>query len=256
MVFFLKIKEICEKTGLTDRTVRYYIEEGLISPFYTENYLGRKSFDFSDADLERLKAIATLRSFSFTVEEIKELFSKGVVGTEIVETVKKRTQANLDDSQRCLSVLSGLDLSKEADILTLAQTLYDSDAAIRNETVMPNPKKRILSFAKSCALFLVVWLPVFVAVGVMIVKFCTLHTPVVRPAFFVATLLCFLPSLLTALIFKKSKKTRRILPALLMSLCVLALPAGAILASQSVMLCHHSYEAYHTVKEATCSREG
>ena len=69
----MKIKEICEKTGLTDRTVRYYIEEGLISPFYTENYLGRKAFDFSEQDLDKLKSIATLRSFGFSVEEIKAL---------------------------------------------------------------------------------------------------------------------------------------------------------------------------------------
>ena len=47
----MKIKEICQKTGLTDRTVRYYIEEGLISPFYTENYLGRKSFDFTEDNI-------------------------------------------------------------------------------------------------------------------------------------------------------------------------------------------------------------
>ena len=70
----MKIKEICEKTGLTDRTVRYYIEEGLVSPFYTENYLGRKSFDFSDADLERLKAIALERGgeIAAAIVEIKE----------------------------------------------------------------------------------------------------------------------------------------------------------------------------------------
>ena len=39
----MKIKAVCEATGLTDRTVRYYIEEELISPVYTENYLGRKT---------------------------------------------------------------------------------------------------------------------------------------------------------------------------------------------------------------------
>jgi DNA-binding transcriptional MerR regulator len=43
----MKIKAVCERTELTDRTIRYYIEEGLISPAFTENYLGRKSFDFS-----------------------------------------------------------------------------------------------------------------------------------------------------------------------------------------------------------------
>ena len=50
----MKIKAVCEQTGLTDRTIRYYIEEGLISPFYTENYLGRKNFDFSEADVAML----------------------------------------------------------------------------------------------------------------------------------------------------------------------------------------------------------
>ena len=28
----MKIKEICQKTGLTERTIRYYIERGLIHP--------------------------------------------------------------------------------------------------------------------------------------------------------------------------------------------------------------------------------
>ena len=63
----MKMKEICEKTGLTDRTVRYYIEEVLNSPFYTEYYIGRKPFDFSEQDEERLKDISTLRAFRFTI---------------------------------------------------------------------------------------------------------------------------------------------------------------------------------------------
>ena len=107
----MKIKEICRKTGLTDRTVRYYIEEQLIAPFYTENYLGRKSFDFSQEDLERLKNIATLRAFGFSVEEIKELSLGECDGIQIVETVKKRAGESLDESRRRLSALSALDLS-------------------------------------------------------------------------------------------------------------------------------------------------
>ena len=51
----MKIKAVCEATGLTDRTVRYYIEEGLLSPKYTENYLGRKNYDFSQQDIKNLK---------------------------------------------------------------------------------------------------------------------------------------------------------------------------------------------------------
>ena len=40
------IKAICEATGLSERTIRYYIEEGLLTPQYTENYLGRKNTIF------------------------------------------------------------------------------------------------------------------------------------------------------------------------------------------------------------------
>ena len=68
----MKMKAVCEATGLTDRTVRYYIDENLISPLYTENYLGRKTFDFSDADIQQLKDIAVLRKFGFSIGEIRQ----------------------------------------------------------------------------------------------------------------------------------------------------------------------------------------
>ena len=54
----MKIKAVCEATGLTDRAVRYYIDEGLIEPDYTENYHGRRNYDFSDEDVRALKRIA------------------------------------------------------------------------------------------------------------------------------------------------------------------------------------------------------
>ena len=50
----MKIGAVCEQTGLTDRTVRYYTEEGLLNPGYTKNYLGRKTFDFTEEDVAML----------------------------------------------------------------------------------------------------------------------------------------------------------------------------------------------------------
>ena len=116
----MKIKEICQKTGLTDRTVRFYIEEQLITPFYTENYLGRKSFDFSDEDLGRLKEIATLRSFGFSVEEIKQLSSGEEESQQIIEAVKSRTGESLDESRRRFHALSAIDPSERARVQTTA----------------------------------------------------------------------------------------------------------------------------------------
>ena len=69
----MRMKAVCEATGLTDRAVRYYIEEGLIAPDYTESYSGRKTFDFSESDIRQLQDIAVLRKFEFTVEEIRTM---------------------------------------------------------------------------------------------------------------------------------------------------------------------------------------
>ena len=35
----MKIGTVCQTTGLTDRTIRYYIEEGLLQPACTKNHL-------------------------------------------------------------------------------------------------------------------------------------------------------------------------------------------------------------------------
>lgn len=51
-----KMKEICEKTGLTERTIRYYIEEQLIQPI-VEDGVHRKAYFFNEEHVQTLKDI-------------------------------------------------------------------------------------------------------------------------------------------------------------------------------------------------------
>ena len=252
----MKIKEICEKTGLTDRTVRYYIEEGLITPFYTENYLGRKSFDFSDNDLIRLKNIATLRAFGFSIDEIKQLSCKDGNSQQIIETVKKRTGDSLDESKRILNVLLSIDESDMADISVLAEKLSRSDMVIENESKKPKLCKRLLLFMKACAVFLIVWLPIILPIAILIMKISTLHMPVILPMFLVGTLLCFLPSMVSLFVFQKLKRSRTMLRIILTSLCILCLPLSVFFSSKSVVACEHNYEKYKISVQPTCQAEG
>ena len=69
----MKIKEICELTGLTDKTIRFYIENNLITPQCTQNHLGRRAFTFDEQNLDELNDIATLRKSGFSVAQIKEI---------------------------------------------------------------------------------------------------------------------------------------------------------------------------------------
>lgn len=56
----MKIKEVCKHTDLTERTVRFYVEEKLINPKSTFKN-GRVYYDYSEQDIAELITIADLR---------------------------------------------------------------------------------------------------------------------------------------------------------------------------------------------------
>jgi DNA-binding transcriptional MerR regulator len=66
----LSVREICAKSGLTARTVRYYEELGLL-PGVRRRAGGRRVYG-SD-ELERLRFIHRLKVLGLSLEEIREL---------------------------------------------------------------------------------------------------------------------------------------------------------------------------------------
>lgn len=69
----MRMKEICEKTGLTDRAVRLYISSGLLAPKRSTSYNGYTSIHFSQEDLKKLESIAVLRRAGFSMSDIREI---------------------------------------------------------------------------------------------------------------------------------------------------------------------------------------
>lgn len=68
----MQIKEVCEQTGLSKRTIRYYEEEGLFAP-ETEIRNGRTYRNYTEPDVRQLLVIASLRRAWFTIDEIKTM---------------------------------------------------------------------------------------------------------------------------------------------------------------------------------------
>lgn len=68
----MKMKEVCALTGLTERAVRFYVQEQLAAP-QSQRRGGRTWLDFSEADVERLRAVGTLRRAGFTIDEIRSM---------------------------------------------------------------------------------------------------------------------------------------------------------------------------------------
>lgn len=122
----MKIKQVCEQTGLTDRTVRYYIEEKLISPYYTENYMGRKAYDFSATDMTMLENIAVLRKVGFTVEEIRQLIQSPANSQEIIRQVRRRKEEAAETEQETFALLDRLGRLTDYTVSSLVEALGEA----------------------------------------------------------------------------------------------------------------------------------
>lgn len=119
----MKIGAVCEQTGLTDRTVRFYTEEGLLSPGYTKNYLGRKSFDFSEEDVAMLKDIAVLRKYGFSIPEIKTILEDPAKSVEIIEALRLKKKDTIQSEQELLDALLALEQGRAYTVPELAEAL-------------------------------------------------------------------------------------------------------------------------------------
>ena len=104
----MKIKHVMEKTGLTDRAIRLYIENELVKPEYDESYNGRKSIDFSENDVEQLKNIALLRKADFSIQKIKALQMGGETAQQTVKEYINRTNEKIQLSSEIIEKIGAL----------------------------------------------------------------------------------------------------------------------------------------------------
>lgn len=133
----MKIKEVCSATGLTDKAIRFYISKGLISPDFTENYSGRKSYDFSEEDVKTFSDISTLRKAGFTVEEIRQIIHYPNHTSKIINDLIERKKYEINTSSTVLNRLKTIPLEAQLDLSSLAQTLQAQTEKI------PEPDNRL-----------------------------------------------------------------------------------------------------------------
>ena len=132
----MKIKEVSHQTGLTERTIRYYEQAGLISPASrTQN--GKRFREYDDCDLAALEHIAALRRAMFTLDEVRRMqVSPDQIGP-ILETYKARMELLAQEAQVLAGAAKALNPSDLSDYQTLADAL---EAAARQ---VSRPRREI-----------------------------------------------------------------------------------------------------------------
>ncbi len=134
----MKMKEICARSGLTERAVRLYCERGLVHPEKRWER-GREYLDFSDHNLRELTIVSELRRAEFTLDEIAVMLENPAQCGDVLAGWRGRiTEQNqrLESAKDKLAELSAHDaLSAErvAELLG-ARTVAHGAAPFEGET--------------------------------------------------------------------------------------------------------------------------
>ncbi|MCQ2554995.1 MAG: MerR family transcriptional regulator [Clostridia bacterium] len=94
----MKINEVEQLVGITTKNIRFYEDQGLITPKRGSN--GYR--DYTDSDVELLKKIRLLRKLSVPIEEIKKVISGKLSLSECLE----RHKIYLNHEKENLSIVS------------------------------------------------------------------------------------------------------------------------------------------------------
>ncbi len=142
----MKIKEVIEKTELTDRAIRLYMENGLIDPYCKEAYNGRKNIDFSEEDVEKLKNIALLRKAGFSIAEIKELQYGGENAKIAFKDFIEKTKENIEKNKNVLQLLESLEDEESINIKNICERLSAGRlcVGVPNEDLKSTPLERAI----------------------------------------------------------------------------------------------------------------
>ena len=118
----MRIKEAARRTGLTEKTIRYYESRGLVIPEAKE-LNGRSFREYSPEDVSALRAVSTLRKARFPVEEISRMLRE----PESIGEVLKEYETSVEEAYAALGRIRDLleteDLGSAGDIYALAEKL-------------------------------------------------------------------------------------------------------------------------------------
>lgn len=134
----MKIKEVIEKTGLTDRAIRLYIENGLVTPENQKSYTGRNNYHFTQEDIDCLEQIAILRKADFSLEQIKTLLSGGEAARDVLLEYLSEKQKAVAIGQK---IVEALKIFSEEETVTAEKVCSRIQESIEN-TPLPEADKK------------------------------------------------------------------------------------------------------------------
>lgn len=116
----MKISEVCKKTGLTKRAIRFYTEKGLLSPETYEKG-SREYYEYSEDDVKLLKAVSTLRKLDISLDDISKIIKEPENIPEIVKYYKEQSRSRYEETSRIQNIFTNISADECTDIYSFAE---------------------------------------------------------------------------------------------------------------------------------------
>ena len=139
----MKIKEVCQQTGLTRRTIRFYEAEKLFAPERTYQN-GREFRNYSEENVQQLRKIATLRRARFSVDEIRRMKESPAETTAIFRDYRERLRLEKADLEHILVFADAIADDELASVDDLVTRMEPMTTALPLPAVDVRPHFRYL----------------------------------------------------------------------------------------------------------------
>lgn len=203
----LKINEVETLAGITKKNIRFYEEQGLITPHRNAENGYR---DYSDEDVLTLRRIRLLRKLDVPIEEIRQMFS----GTHTVGDGMRRHLITLEREQRNLQQSIALceELSMQ-DVpiaqLNTEELLARMDQLEQSGTTFPDSQRRDIRYAAP-VIVTVLMVTLMVVLGGFILWAWQTDPTNAPPFWFIGALLLLLGAVSIGTILAMSQRIREI----------------------------------------------
>lgn len=125
----MKMKQVCQLTGLTERTVRFYVEKELCSP-KTHWMDQRQYFDFSEENVKELRQTAELRKAYFSIQAIQTMRKDPGQIPEILKTYHLDLRTDAEHKKKLLEVMDQMNVEQIESVADLVGRLERVSAAL------------------------------------------------------------------------------------------------------------------------------
>lgn len=167
----MKISEVCARTGLTDRAVRFYIEKGLLKKS-AQHINGRNCRDYDDEDIRILTNICSLRKAGFSIHDILNMQEKPDDINDIIAAHNEKLRQACEEYEGIIKELKSinkrgnLSWNKLAELLANQPGLHPQDVAFHwpEEPIEPEKKQAPIFYVIKISIVLLSLLCIIVGV--------------------------------------------------------------------------------------------